>query len=53
MEAPEFPIALGVIRAVPAESYDEALVNQIEKEQERSNIKTFDDLIDSLEQWDV
>jgi len=53
MEAPEFPIALGVIRDVPAETYNDALVNQITNEQKKSNIKTFDDLIDSLEQWDV
>ena len=53
MEAPEFPIALGVIRDVPAESFDEAVTNQIAYEQERTQIKTFDDLIDSLEQWEV
>lgn len=53
MEGPDFPIALGVIRDVPAETYNDALVNQIAKEQEKSSIKTFDDLIDSLEQWEV
>jgi 2-oxoglutarate ferredoxin oxidoreductase subunit beta len=53
MEAPEFPIALGVIRDVPTETYNDALVAQIEKEQEKASIKTFDDLIDSLEQWEV
>ena len=53
MEAPEFPIALGVIRDVPAETYNDALVAQITQEQEKASIKTFDDLIDSLEQWEV
>jgi 2-oxoglutarate/2-oxoacid ferredoxin oxidoreductase subunit beta len=53
MEGPEFPIALGVIRDVVAESYDEALVNQISEVQAKSKIKTFDDLIDSCEQWDM
>lgn len=53
MEGPDFPVALGVIRDVPAETYNDALVAQIEQEKERSAIKTFDDLINSLEQWDV
>lgn len=53
MEGPEFPIALGVIRDVAAESYDEALANQISEVQAKSKIKTFDDLIDSCEQWDM
>jgi 2-oxoglutarate ferredoxin oxidoreductase subunit beta len=53
MEAPEFPIALGVIRDVDAETFNDGIVNQIAKEQEKSKIKTFDDLIDSLEQWEM
>jgi 2-oxoglutarate ferredoxin oxidoreductase subunit beta len=53
MEAPEYPIALGVIRDVPAESFDEAIVNQIVAEQAKSKIKCFDDLIETLEQWEV
>ncbi|MDO9153141.1 MAG: 2-oxoacid:ferredoxin oxidoreductase subunit beta [Paludibacter sp.] len=53
MEGPDFPIALGVIRDVEAESYDEAVVNQIAEIQAKSKIKTFDDLIDSCEQWDM
>jgi len=53
MEEPEFPVAIGVIRNVEAESYDEAVENQIGEIQEKSKIKTFDDLIDSCEQWDM
>lgn len=53
MEAPEFPIALGVIRDVEAETFNDGVVNQIAAEQEKSKIKTFDDLIDSLEQWEM
>lgn len=53
MEGPEFPVALGVIRNVEAESYDEAVLNQIREIQAKSKIKTFDDLIDSCEQWDM
>lgn len=53
MQAPEFPVALGVIRDVPSETYNEAVTNQIVKEQAKTSIKTFDDLIDSLEQWEM
>lgn len=53
MEGPEFPVAIGVIRDVETESYDEAMENQIAEVQAKSKIKTFDDLIDSCEQWDM
>jgi 2-oxoglutarate ferredoxin oxidoreductase subunit beta len=53
MQAPEFPIAIGVIRDVQEETYDEAVENQIVEVQAKSKIKTFDDLIDSCEQWDM
>lgn len=53
MEGPDFPVAVGVIRDVEVESYDEAVENQILEIQAKSKIKTFDDLIDSCEQWDM
>jgi 2-oxoglutarate ferredoxin oxidoreductase subunit beta len=53
MEGPEFPVALGVIRDVAAESYDEAVENQIAEVQAKSKIKSFDDLVNSCEQWDM
>jgi 2-oxoglutarate ferredoxin oxidoreductase subunit beta len=53
MEGPEMPIAMGVIRDVEDESYDEAVENQIAQVQAKSKIKTFDDLIGSLEQWEI
>ena len=53
MDGPDMPIAMGVIRAVPTECYDEAVHNQIEEIQAKSKNKTFDDLIGSLEQWDM
>jgi 2-oxoglutarate ferredoxin oxidoreductase subunit beta len=46
-------VALGVIRDVPTETYDQAVYNQIVEVQSKSKIKTFDDLIDSCEQWDM
>ena len=53
MEGPEMPIALGVIRDVAEESYDAAVEAQIAEIQAKSIIKTFDELIDSLEQWEM
>ena len=53
MEGPEFPIAMGVIRSVADETYDEAVESQIAEIQAKSKLKSFDDLIDSCEQWEM
>lgn len=53
MSGPEYPVALGVIRDVEAETYNDALIKQIVDVQAKSSIKTFDDLIDSVEQWEM
>ncbi len=53
MSGPEYPVALGVIRAVDAETYDDAIVKQIAEVQATSTVKTFDDLIESVEQWEM
>jgi len=53
MEGPEFPIAMGVIRAVEEETYDAAVKAQIEEIQAKSKIKTFDELVASCEQWEM
>jgi 2-oxoglutarate ferredoxin oxidoreductase subunit beta len=53
MEGPDMPIAVGVIRDVPAEAYDKAVEEQIKNVQEHSKIKTFDDLMGSMEQWEM
>lgn len=53
MQAPDFPIAIGVIRDVPGETFDQAISNQIAQEQAKSKVKSFDDLIETLEQWTV
>ncbi len=53
MQGPDLPIALGVIRSVDAESYNDAMDRQIEMVKSKSKIKSFDDLIDSLEQWEI
>jgi 2-oxoglutarate ferredoxin oxidoreductase subunit beta len=53
MEGPDMPIAMGVIRAVPTECYDEAVHNQIKEVQEKAKCHTFDELLGTLEQWDM
>ena len=53
MDGPDMPIAMGVIRAVPCESYDTGVKKQIEEVQSKSKIKNFDELLESLEHWDM
>lgn len=53
MEGPELPIAMGVIRDVEEESYDEAVNRQIAEVQEKSKIHCFDDLVASCEKWEM
>ena len=47
------PIAMGVIRSVETETYNDAMDSQIAEVQEKSKIKCFDDLVNSLEQWEI
>lgn len=53
MDGPDMPIAMGIIRSVVAETYDEAVENQIKEIQQTTSVKSFDDLVDTLEQWDM
>ena len=53
MKYPEMPVAMGIIRCVEEETYDSAMTRQIEKVREKSKIKSFDQLISTLEQWDM
>jgi 2-oxoglutarate ferredoxin oxidoreductase subunit beta len=50
---PELPIALGVIRDVEAETYDEAVNKQIADIRGKSKAQTFDQLLGTLEQWEM
>jgi 2-oxoglutarate ferredoxin oxidoreductase subunit beta len=45
------PIALGVIRDVEAETYDQAVNRQIAEVRDHAKAKTFDQLTATLEQW--
>lgn len=53
MEAPEFPVALGVVRDVEAHTYDQALEEQIEEVKKVSKIRCMDDLLNSGDTWEV
>jgi len=47
------PIALGVIRNVEMETYDEAVSNQIAEVREKAKAKTFDELTATLDLWEM
>ena len=47
----DLPIALGVIRNVEAETYDQAVNAQINEVRSKAKAKTFDELTATLEQW--
>jgi len=53
MKYPEYPVALGVIRAVPAPTYDRSVKEQIEEVKKHSKIKCMDDLLNSGSTWSV
>jgi len=53
MALPEFPMAFGIIRAVPGKSYDELILEQIAEVQKKSSIKCMDDLFNSGSTWVV
>ncbi len=49
----DLPIALGVIRDVEAETYDQAVNAQINEVRSHSKAQTFDQLTATLEQWEM
>jgi 2-oxoglutarate/2-oxoacid ferredoxin oxidoreductase subunit beta len=53
MRYPEYPVALGVIRAVPGPTYENDVENQIAGIQKTSKIKCMDDLLNSGSVWKV
>ena len=53
MQAPEMPVALGVIRAVEQDTYDKALETRIEETKAASKIHTMDELLNSGSTWMV
>ncbi len=53
MTYPEYPVALGVIRAINDQTYDGAMLEQHARVQASSKIKTVDDLLMSGSTWKV
>ena len=53
MRYPEYPVALGVIRAVPGPTYEKDVENQIAETKKTSKIKNMDDLLNSGSVWKV
>ena len=53
MRYPEYPVALGIIRAVEGITYDKSVHSQIEEVRQNSKIKSMDDLLYSGSTWDV
>lgn len=53
MKYPEYPVALGVIRAVADKTYDDNVRDQVIEVKEKSKIKTVDQLLHSGATWEV
>jgi 2-oxoglutarate ferredoxin oxidoreductase subunit beta len=53
MKLPEFPVAMGVIRAVEAPVYDQLMEQQIAAVKSKAKIRSIDDLLGSGNTWVV
>ena len=53
MEGPDFPVALGVIRDVPAPTYDEAVHAQIAEVSAKKKYHNFAELLETNDIWEV
>jgi 2-oxoglutarate ferredoxin oxidoreductase subunit beta len=53
MMPPEFPVALGVIRSVAAETFEQSMMDSIAYEKEHSSIKTVDEMLNSGGTWTI
>jgi 2-oxoglutarate ferredoxin oxidoreductase subunit beta len=53
MKLPDFPVAMGVIRAVEALVYDQMMEKQIAEVKAKAKIKSIDDLLSSGNTWVV
>ena len=53
MQYPDYPVALGVIREIKDETYDQKLVQQIADVKKTAKIKNMDDLLKSGGTWTV
>ncbi len=53
MAQPDFPSAIGIIRAVKSETLEDNVWNSIEHEKKTSKIKSMDDLLNSGNTWEI
>ena len=53
MKYPQYPVALGVIRAVPGPTYETDVAEQIETVRKNAKIKSVKDLLMSGSTWKV
>ena len=53
MRPPEFPAALGIIRSVKRQTFDDGVLNQLEYEREKAKFRTVDELLKSGETWEI
>jgi 2-oxoglutarate ferredoxin oxidoreductase subunit beta len=53
MQLPNYPVALGVIRATIAPTYDQLMEEQIKEAQQTSKIHNVDDLLNSGDTWEI
>jgi len=53
MKPPEFPVALGIIRAAQGRTYDKLVQQQYEESQKTAKFKTMDELLASGNTWEV
>lgn len=53
MNAPDFPVALGVIRSVETTSFDENIWNQIEGEKQKAKFSSVNELLNSGVTWEI
>ena len=53
MQPPEFPAALGIIRAVSRPTFDGEVLSQLKYEKKNASFKTVDELLKSGETWKI
>ena len=53
MMPPEFPVAMGVIRSAPFDTYDDLMEDQLAFAEKSSKIKTVNDLLNSGDTWEI
>ena len=53
MKPPEFPAALGIIRAIDRPTFDSGVLSQLEYEKENAKFNTVDELLQSGDTWEI